>query len=243
MVTVIPFIQVPPRSFMTLKRSIGEKAWREISLNSWRSVRIANRLRPNTLSLGVTLWKLIFQHGSGSINMDFFVGLWKTTKLHDCVCVIVDRMTKYNHFIPVKSIYKDEYYVKLYIDDIARWHGISLSIILDLGAQFTFHLWRSLQKGLGTQVNLSTAFHPHTDEQAECTIQTLEDMLWICIIDFKGSGDDHLLLIEFSYNNSYLSSIGMAPLEELYGRRCSSSVGLFEVGEFAFNNPKNLYTK
>ena len=74
-------------------------------------------------------------------------------------------------------------------------------------------------------MNLSTAFHPQTDGQAERTIQTLEDMLWACIIDFKGSWDYHLLLIEFSYNNSYHSSIQMAPYEALYGRKCRSPIG------------------
>ena len=103
--------------------------------------------------------------------------------------------------------------------------GIPLPIISDRGAQFTSHFWRSFQKSLGTQVKLSTAFHPQTDGQAEHTIQTLEDMLRACMIDFKGDWDDHFPLIEFSYNNSYHSSIGMAPFEELYGRRCRSPIG------------------
>ena len=80
-------------------------------------------------------------------------------------------------------------------------------------------------------MKLSTAFHPQTDGQAERTIQTLEDMLRECVIDFRGNWDDHLPLIEFSYNNSYHSSIGMAPFEALYGRRCRSPVGWFEARE------------
>ena len=79
-----------------------------------------------------------------------------------------------------------------------RLHGVPTYVILDRGAQFTANFWRSFQKELGTQVNLSTAFHPQTDGQAERTIQTLEDMLRACIIDFKGSWDDHLSLIEFA---------------------------------------------
>ena len=85
--------------------------------------------------------------------------------------------------------------------------------------------WRSFQKGLGTQVNLSTAFHPQTEGQAERTIQTLEDLLRACIIDLKGSWDDHLPLIEFAYNNSYHSSIQMAPYVALYGRKYRSPIG------------------
>ncbi|MDV3192869.1 MAG: hypothetical protein Q8840_02840, partial [Sweet potato little leaf phytoplasma] len=76
-------------------------------------------------------------------------------------------------------------------------------------------------------------FHPQTNGQAEKTIQTLEDMLRVCTIDFRGSCDDHFPLIEFAYNNNYHSSIQMAPSEALYGRRCSSLIGWFEVGEAA----------
>ena len=72
---------------------------------------------------------------------------------------------------------------------------------------------------LGTQVKLSTSFHPQIDGQAERTIQTLEDMLRVCVIDFRGSWDDHFPLIDFSYNNSYHSSIGMVPFDVMYGRR------------------------
>src|SRR5687767_4051375 len=89
------------------------------------------------------------------------------------------------------------------------------------------------KKGLGTKVKLSTTFHPQTDGQAERTIQTLEDMLRACVIDFQGSWDEHLPLIEFAYNNSYHASIQMAPFEALYGRKCRSPVGWFEVGEIA----------
>ncbi|MCF7184031.1 hypothetical protein L3H42_11070, partial [Corynebacterium sp. MC-13] len=86
-------------------------------------------------------------------------------------------------------------------------------------------------------MNLSTTFHPQTDGQAECTIQTLEDMLRACALDFKGSWVDHLPLIEFAYNNSYHSSIKMAPYEALYGRKCRSPIGWFEVGETTLLGP------
>ena len=91
---------------------------------------------------------------------------------------------------------------------------LSLPIILEV-----------FQKGLGNPVNLSTTFHPQMDGQAECTIQTLEDMLRASVIDFKGSWDDHFPLSEFAYNNIYHSSIQMAPYEALYWRRCRSHGG------------------
>ena len=102
--------------------------------------------------------------------MDFVVGLLRTRRQHDSIWVMVDILTKSNPFIPVKSTYKAEDYVRLYIDEIVCLHRIPLSIISDRGAQFTTHLLRSFKKILGTQVKLSTAFHPKTDRHTECTI-------------------------------------------------------------------------
>ena len=130
----------------------------------------------------------------------------------------------------VKTTDSEEDYAKLYLTEIVTIHGVPLYIILDRGHQLTSHFWKSFQKGIGTQVNLSITFHPQTDGQAERTIQTFEDMLRACVIDFKGSWDDHLPLIEFAYNNSYHSSIQMAACEPLYGRRCRSPIGWYEVG-------------
>ncbi|WMV51220.1 hypothetical protein MTR67_044605 [Solanum verrucosum] len=118
--------------------------------------------------------------------MDFVVGLPRTRRQHDSIWVIVDRLTKSAHFLPVKVSYSAENYSKLYIKEIVKLHGAPLPIISDRGAQFTSHFWRSLQSGLDNQVKLSTAFYPQTDGQVERTIQTLEDMLRACVIDFKG---------------------------------------------------------
>src|SRR5688572_5135990 len=169
--------------------------------------------------------------------MDFVVGLPKTRKNFDSIWVIVDRMTKSAHFLPVKTTYNTEDYAKVYIRELVRLHGVPRCILSDRGPHFTSHFWKSFQRGLGTKVKLSTAFHPQTDGQAERTIQTLEAMLRACVLEFQGSWDDHLPLIEFAYNNSYYSSIEMAPFEALYGRRCRSSVGWFEVGEMDLIGP------
>lgn len=128
-------------------------------------------------------------------------------------------------------MYTVEEYAKLHIKEIVQLHRVPISIIYDRGAQFTTYFWRLFQKSLGMQESLRTTFHPQTDGQAERTIQTLEDMLRSCVLDFKDSWDDHLPLIEFAYNNSYHSSIKMAPYEALYGRKCRSPIGWFEVGE------------
>ena len=92
--------------------------------------------------------------------MDFIMGLPRSNRKFDSIWVIVDRLTKSAHFLPVRSTYTAEDYAKLYIKEIVRLHGVPVSIISDRGAQFTAHFWRSFQRGLGTQVNLSTAFHP-----------------------------------------------------------------------------------
>ena len=120
------------------------------------------------------------------------MGLPQTQKLYDSIWVVVDRLTEFAHFITIKFTYSAQDYARIFIDEIVCVHGILLSIISDRGAQFTSRFRRSFQKGLGTTVKLSTAFHPQMDGQAECTIQTLEYMLRACIIEFKGSWDRHL---------------------------------------------------
>ncbi|GJY04338.1 reverse transcriptase domain-containing protein [Tanacetum coccineum] len=105
----------------------------------------------------------------------------------------------------------------LYIKEIVSRHGVPISIISDHDSHFTSRFWQSLQNALGTQLDMSTTYHPETDGQSERTIQTLEDMLRACVIDFGKGWDKHLPLIEFSYNNSYHASIKAAPFEALYG--------------------------
>ncbi|WMV30281.1 hypothetical protein MTR67_023666 [Solanum verrucosum] len=153
------------------------------------------------------------------------------------IWVIVDRVTKSDHFLAVKTTDSVKDYDKLYIDEIVRLHGVPLSIISYRVPQFTSYFWKSFQKGLGTQVNLSITIHPQMDGQVERIIQTLEDMLRACLINFKGNWDDHLPLIEFTYNNNFHSNIQMAHYEALYGHRCRSLVGWFEVGETALTRP------
>ena len=108
----------------------------------------------------------------------------------------------------------------------------------DRDPRFTSRFWPSLQNALGTKLHFSTAFHPQTDGQYERTIQTLEDMLRACVLEFRGSWDTHLPLMEFAYNNSYQTSIGMAPYEALYGRKCRTPVCWDEVGERKLVGPE-----
>ncbi|XP_070004787.1 uncharacterized protein [Nicotiana sylvestris] len=157
-------------------------------------------------------------------------GLPRTLCKFDSIRVIMDRLTKSAHFLPVKSIDTAEQYAQLYIKEIVRLRGTLVLIISYRGTQSTANFWKKFQQGLGTQVNLSTAFHPRTDGQAERTIQTLEEMLHACVLYFKCSWDDHLPLIEFAYNNNFHASIQMAPFKALYDRRCRSPIGWLKVG-------------
>ncbi|GJY43855.1 putative reverse transcriptase domain-containing protein [Tanacetum coccineum] len=106
---------------------------------------------------------------------------------------------------------------RLYIKEIVSRHGVPISIISDHDSRFTSRFWQSMQNALGTQLDISTAYHPQTDGQTERTIQTLEDMLRACIIDFGKGWERHFPLVEFSYNNSYHASIKATPFEALYG--------------------------
>ncbi|GJV49982.1 putative nucleotidyltransferase, ribonuclease H [Tanacetum coccineum] len=172
------------------------------------------------------------------ITMDFVTKLPKTSTGHDAIWVIVDRLTKSAHFIPIRATDSMETLTRLYIKEIVSRHGVPISIISDRDSHFTSRFWQSLQNALGTQLDMSTAYHPETDGQSERTIQTLEDMLRACVIDFGKGWDKHLPLVEFSYNNSYHASIKAAPFEALYGRKCRSPVCWAEVGDSQLTDQK-----
>ncbi|GJW92301.1 putative reverse transcriptase domain-containing protein [Tanacetum coccineum] len=172
------------------------------------------------------------------ITMDFVSGLPRTPSGYDSIWVIVDRLTKSAHFLPMKKTDSIEKLAQLYLKEIVCKHGVPTSIISDRDSLFTSRFWKSLQEAMGTQLDMSTAYHPETDGQSERTIQTLEDMLRACVIDFGGSWDRHLPLVEFSYNNSYHASIKAAPFEALYGRKCRSPVCWSEVGDSQLTGPE-----
>ncbi|GJS40896.1 putative reverse transcriptase domain-containing protein [Tanacetum coccineum] len=122
--------------------------------------------------------------------------------------------------------------------EVVTRHGIPVSIICDRDPRFASNFWRSLQNALGTNLDMSTAYHPQTDGQSKRTIQTFEDMLRTCAIDFGKGWVNHLPLVEFSYNNSYSTSIKAASFEALYGRKCRSLVCWTKVGEAQILSPE-----
>ena len=139
--------------------------------------------------------------------MDFVTHLPRTPQGHDAVWVIVDRLTKSAHFLAVRMTFTLERFCRLYIREIVQLHGVPVSIVSDRDSRFMTHFWKSFQKAMGTRLTMSTTFHPQTDGQSKRTIQVLEDMLRACVLDHKGSWEEHLPLVEFAYNNSYQASI------------------------------------
>ncbi|WVZ89889.1 hypothetical protein U9M48_036238 [Paspalum notatum var. saurae] len=152
--------------------------------------------------------------------MDFITGLPKTRDGYDSIWVIVDRLTKSAHFLPVRTRYPVEKYTELYLTRIVCLHDVPTTIVSDRGSQFTAQFWRALHEAMGTNLHHSTAYHPQTGGQTKRVNQILEDMLRACAIIYSESWDKCLPFAEFSYNNSYQSSIGMSPFEMLYGRNC-----------------------
>ncbi|GJU67202.1 putative reverse transcriptase domain-containing protein [Tanacetum coccineum] len=141
------------------------------------------------------------------ITIDFVSRLPRTSSGHDTIWVIVDRLKKLAHFLPMKKMDSMEKLTRLYLKEIVCRYGVPVLIISDRDSHFTSRFCRSLQEALGTNLDRSTAYHPQMDGQSERTLKTLEDMLRACVIDFGSSWDCHLRLDEFSYNNSYHASI------------------------------------
>ena len=130
-----------------------------------------------------------------------------------------------------------ERFCRLSIQEIVRLHGVPVSIVSDRDPRFMAHFWKSFQKAIGIWLTMSTAFHPQTDGQSERTIQVLEDMLRACVLDHKGSWEEHFPLVKFIHNNSYQASIQMASYESLYGMPCRSPLCWIEVGESSITSP------
>nr|GEW83291.1 putative reverse transcriptase domain-containing protein [Tanacetum cinerariifolium] len=149
-----------------------------------------------------------------NITMDFVTKLPKTTTGKDTIWVIVDRLAKPDHFLPMKEIDSMEKLTRQYLKEVVSRHGVSVLIISNRGSKFTSHFWQSLNKAIGTQLDMSTSYHPQTDGQSEKTIQTLEDMLRACVMDFW---------------------------KALYSRKCRSPICWAEVEDAQLNGPEIVH--
>nr|GEW18192.1 reverse transcriptase domain-containing protein [Tanacetum cinerariifolium] len=176
-----------------------------------------------------------------NITMDFVTKLPKSSQGYDTIWVIVDRLTKSAIFTPIRETDPMDKLARIYLKEVVTRHGIPVSIISDRDPSFASNFLRSLQNALGTRLDMSTAYHPETDGQSERTIQTLEDMLRACAIDFGKGWVNHFPLVEFSYNNSYHATIKAAPFE-LNPRYVGPFKVLERVGDVAYklDLPKEL---
>ncbi|GKD64519.1 putative reverse transcriptase domain-containing protein, partial [Tanacetum coccineum] len=145
-----------------------------------------------------------------NITMDFVTKLPKSSQGYDTIWVIVDRLTKYGIFTPMRETDSIEKFARMHLKE----------------------------KALGTNLDMSIAYHSQTNGQSKRTIQTLKDMLRACVIDLGNDWVKHLPLVEFSYNNSYHASIKAAPFEALYRRKCRSPVCWAEVGQVQLTDPE-----
>nr|GEZ26756.1 putative reverse transcriptase domain-containing protein [Tanacetum cinerariifolium] len=141
----------------------------------------------------------------------------------------------------VNEKFKTKKLAQLYLKEIICKHGVPVLIISDRDPIFASRFWRALQESLGTNLDMSTTYHPQTNRQSERMIQTLEDMLRACVIDFGNDWDKHLPLAEFSYNNSYHVSIKAISFKALYGRKCRSPVCWSEVGDAQLTGPELIH--
>ncbi|GJX42066.1 putative reverse transcriptase domain-containing protein [Tanacetum coccineum] len=193
--------------------------------------------KPSSLLVqpGIPQWKW------ENITMDFVTKLPKTVTDQDTIWVIVDHLTKSAHFLPMREDDALEKLTRQYLKEVVSRHGVPVSIISNHDGKFTSHFLKSLNKALGTRLDISTAYHPQTDGQSERTIQTLEDMLRACVLDFKKGWDRHLPLVEFLYNNSYHTSIKATPFEALYGHKYRSPICWVEVGDSQLTGPEIIH--
>ena len=170
--------------------------------------------------------------------MDFVTGFPTTPNRKDAVWVVVDRLTKSAQFLPIRKGDGVDQIVRIYLDEIVHLHGVPTSIFSDRDPRFTSYFWQAFQRALRTRVNMSRSYHPQTDGQSERMIQTLEDMLRVVVLDWGDSWEKHLPLVEFSYNNSFHTSIGMSPYEALYGRPCRTPLCWTQEGELSMLGPE-----
>nr|GEV13226.1 putative nucleotidyltransferase, ribonuclease H [Tanacetum cinerariifolium] len=159
----------------------------------------------NEEPLDIHVWKW------DEISMDFVIGLPRTQRRHDAIWVVVDRLTKSAHFLPIRKDYSVSRLAEIFQQEIIRLHGTPSAIVSDRDPRFTSCFWKGLQKAWGTRLKFSTAFHPQTDSQ-----------------------------IEFAYNNSWHASIKCAPFEMLYGRKCRAPICWDQVGERVIEGPEMI---
>jgi hypothetical protein len=166
--------------------------------------------------------------------MDFITGLRKSTKQNNAIMVVVEKLSKSAHFLPVNSTCKAIDIANIFMKEIFRLHGMPKEIVSDRDTKFTSSFWKYLMAGFETKLFFSTTYHPQNDVQTERVNQILEDMLWMHAMHQPKKWEDYLPLVEFAYNNDYQESFKMSPFESLYVRQCKIPI--------SWSNPVDIIT-
>jgi len=153
--------------------------------------------------------------------MDFITKLPRSSKKHDSIMDIVNKLTKGAHFVLVKSIHKES---NIYMREIVKLHGVLKTLVSDIDPKFTSNFWKGLFRGIGTSFNFSTTYHPKSNGKIQQVNQVIEYMLRMHVMDKPSKWQDCLHLVEFSYNNGNQASLKMSPFEAQYGRKCNTLV-------------------
>lgn len=163
--------------------------------------------------------------------MGFITDLPTTSKQHDSIMVMVDKLSKVAHFIPLNFTHKKDEVARIFTKELSRMHGLRKAIVYDRDTKFTSNFWRSIYQHLGTQLNFNITYHPQINGQTERVNQVIENILQMYVMDKPSKWKDYLLLVEFAYSNGHQASLNMRPFEVLYGRRCRTPV--------SWDNPVN----
>jgi hypothetical protein len=159
-----------------------------------------------------------------TISMEFIIGLSKSTKQNDAIIIVVDKLSKVSHFIPVKSTCKEIDISNIFMKYIFKLHGMPKKIISERDKKITSNFWKYLFSRFETKFIFGTSYHPQTNEQTERVNQVLEDMLRMHVMHHPRKWEDYLPLVGFSYNNDYHEALNMRPLEVLYRRQCNNPI-------------------
>jgi hypothetical protein len=174
------------------------------------------------------------------VTMDFILGFPRTSKQHDAIMVVMEKLTKASHFIPMKVTHKETNVVDIYIREVEQFHNIPKTIVSERDPKFTSNVWRGLLKGFGMNLNFSTTYHPESDGKIERVNQLIKDMIRMYVMDKPSKWEDYLYLVEFSYNNGYQSPLKMRLFEAIYDRKCNTTISWDNPTDRAVVGPELL---
>jgi hypothetical protein len=152
------------------------------------------------------------------VTIDYITNMPRIVKQYDSIMVVVEKMNKATHFIPVKTTHKATNIADIYMREFFWLHGVPKEMVSERDPKFISNFWKGLFKGFGTNLNISTTYHPESNGKTKRTNRIIEDMLRMYVMDQPSKWEDFIHLVEFSYNNWYHASLKMSLFEALYGK-------------------------